>query len=434
VQNAFTLGSTDLGALTPIFRLALALALGLLVGLERGWHTRLEKEGSRVAGFRTFGIIGLLGGLWAELSTLLGPILLGFGFVGFAIVIVAAGVSARRETGDVGATTIIAALATFGFGALAATDAMELAVAGTVLMTLLLGTKSTLHHWVEKIEEKELTAGLKLLVMTLVLLPVLPDKGYGPFEALNPFKLWLMVVLISAFSFVGYVAMRLMSERRGLIVAAAAGGLVSSTAVTVAHSRMAAESPKDARLFAGTIVTATAIMYMRIPIVAAVVMPAVGLHVLVPMGCGAIASFAIAAALLHGAKTSGGETALDITNPLEFSIALRFGIFLAVVALAARAVNHWFGDSGIYALAGLSGLSDVDPITLSLAQMTGGSVTLATAVTGISIACFANMAVKTTISVVTGGRALARYTIPAMAGTVVAAGAGLAAALILVIK
>lgn len=430
---SFHLDPQSLGTLAPILRLALALGLGLLVGLERGWHGRLEKEGTRVAGFRTFGIIGLLGGLWAELSTYLGPILLGFGFVGFAIVIVVSEIQARRATGDLGATTVIAALATFGFGALATTDAMEIAVAGTVLMTLLLGTKATLHHWVERIEEKELLAGLKLLVMTLVLLPVLPDKGYGPFEALNPFKLWLMVVLISAFSFVGYVAMRLMSERRGLIVAAAAGGLVSSTAITVSHSKMAAENPKDARLFAGTIVTATAIMYMRIPIVAFIVAPQVGLHVLVPMGCGAIASFALAAILLRGAKTSAGDAGMDISNPLEFSIALRFGVFLAFVALAARAVNHWFGDAGVYALAGVSGLSDVDPITLSLAQMTGGSVTLATAVTGISIAAFANMVVKTTISTVTGGRRLARYTIPAMAATVAGATAGLIATLTLVV-
>ena len=171
------LNAVDLATMTPIARLALALALGLLVGLERGWHGRLEKEGTRVAGFRTFGIIGLLGGLWAELSVFMSPIILGFGFLGFAIVIIIADIQARRVTNDIGATTVIAALATFGFGALATTNAYEIAVAGTVLMTLLLGSKATLHHWVEKIEEKELTAGLKLLVMTLVLLPVLPDKG-----------------------------------------------------------------------------------------------------------------------------------------------------------------------------------------------------------------------------------------------------------------
>ncbi len=427
------LTNLDLQSLAPIARLTLALLLGLLVGLERGWHSRFEKEGSRVAGFRTFGIIGLLGGLWAELAVFLSPVILGFGFLGFAIVIITADIQARRATGDVGATTVIAALATFGFGALATTEAMDLAVAGTVLMTLLLGSKATLHHWVEKIEEKELISGLKLLVMTLVLLPVLPNKGYGPFEALNPFKFWLMVVLISAFSFVGYVAMRLLSERRGLIVAAAAGGLVSSTAVTVSHSKLAEENPKNARLFSGTIVVATAIMYLRIPIVAGVIMPEVGLRVLIPMGCGALASFAVAAFLLRGVKTTGQDATMDITNPLEFSIALRFGIYLAFIALAARAINHWFGSSGVYILAGVSGLSDVDPITLSLSQMSGHSVTMTTAVVGISIAAAANMIVKTVISVVTGGRPLARYTIPAMASTLVAAGAGLIAAVVFAI-
>ena len=424
MPNAF-----DLASLEPILRLALALALGLLVGLERGWHTRLEKAGSRVAGFRTFGIVGLLGGVWSELAVYVGPIILGFAFLGFVAVIVAADVQARRQTGDVGATTVIAALATFGFGALAVTDAMGLAVAGTVMMTLLLGTKETLHHWLERIEEKELIAGLKLLVMTLVLLPVLPNKGYGPFEALNPYRLWLMVVLISAFSFVGYIAMRMMSERRGLIAAAVAGGLVSSTAVTVSHSKMARDNPGDARLFGGTVVIASAIMYLRIPVVTSIVMPSLGLKVAAPMVCGAIACLAISAVFLHKAKTTGQETGLEVTNPLEFSIALRFGLFLAVIALAAQAVNHWFGSSGVYALAGVSGLSDVDPITLSLAQMAGKSLTASTAIIGISIATFANMVTKTVISVVGGGNALARYTVPAMAASVVAGGAGLAAVL-----
>jgi uncharacterized membrane protein (DUF4010 family) len=424
------LSAIDLNSMTPVARLALALALGLLVGLERGWHERLGKEGTRVAGFRTFGIIGLLGGLWAELSIFLSPVVLGFGFLGFAIVMIVADIQSRRETHDVGATTVIAALATFGFGALATTKAYQIAVAGTVLMTLLLGSKATLHHWVEKIEEKELAAGLKLLVMTVVLLPVLPDKGYGPFQALNPFKFWLMVVLISAFSFIGYVAMRLLSERKGLIVAAAAGGLVSSTAVTVAHSKLAEENPRDARLFGGTIVIASAIMYLRIPIVAGVILPEVGLRVLIPMGCGAIACFLAAAFLLRGAKMDGHDVTMDITNPLEFSIALRFGVYLAFVALAARAINHWFGSAGVYLLAGVSGLSDVDPITLSLAQMTNHSVTLTTAVAGISIAAAANMIVKTTISVVTGGKKLARYTVPAMTFSLLAGAAGLAVALI----
>ncbi len=405
----------------------------MLVGLERGWHERQEKEGTRVAGFRTFGIIGLLGGLWAELSTFLGPVILGFGFVGFAIVIIVADIQARRVTSDIGATTVIAALATFGFGALATTASYEIAVAGTVLMTLLLGSKTTLHHWVEKIEEKELIAGLKLLVMTLVLLPVLPNKGYGPFEAFNPFKFWLIVVLISAFSFVGYVAMRLLSGERGLIVAAAAGGLVSSTAVTVSHSRLAAENPGKARLFGGTILIASAIMYLRIPIVASVIMPEVGLRVLIPMGCGAVACFTAAALLLRGVKTTGQDAPMNIANPLEFSIALRFGLYLAIVALAARAINHWLGSAGVLLLAAVSGLSDVDPITLSLAQMTDHSVSLTTAVAGISIAAAANMFVKTTISVVTGRRNLARYTIPGMGISVLAAGAGLAAALLFTI-
>jgi uncharacterized membrane protein (DUF4010 family) len=177
------------------------------------------------------------------------------------------------------------------------------------------------------------------------------------------------------------------------------------------------------------VVIASAIMYLRIPVVTSIVMPSLGLKVAVPMVCGAIACLAISAVFLHKAKTTGQETGLEVTNPLEFSIALRFGLFLAVIALAAQAVNHWFGSSGVYALAGVSGLSDVDPITLSLAQMAGKSLTASTAIIGISIATFANMVTKTVISVVGGGKALARYTVPAMAASVVAGGVGLAAVL-----
>jgi uncharacterized membrane protein (DUF4010 family) len=390
-------------------RLGVALAAGMLIGLERGWHERAMPEGSRVAGIRTFAIIGLLGGLWALLGELVGEIALGFAFLAFAVVMIIARVRATAKIDDYGITTVVAALVTFALGAIALRGQLSIAAAGAVVTALLLGIKPALHELVERIEAAELNAVLKLLLMTIVLLPVLPDRGFGPWKALNPYELWWMVVLIATMHFVGYVAVKLVGERRGIPLAGLAGGLVASTAVAVSFSRLARKAPAASRLLAAGIVLASATMFVRVIVIVGVIEPKLLAILAWPFGGAALTAYA-AAVLLWRHKKSSPPAKHDAIarNPFEFGMALKFGLLLAFVMIAARGLKDWFGAAGIYALSLLSGVADVDAVTLSLSKLAGADLTLTVAAAGIALATVANTLVKAGITIAAGGMAMAR--------------------------
>ena len=394
--------------LEPYQRLALALAIGLLMGIERGWHERALPEGRRAAGIRTFGLIGLLGGFAALLAETYGIAALGAAFLVLAGVMITGRLRASRESHDVGLTTTVASLLAFVLSAVAVIGDARLAAAGAVIATLLLGVKPTLHAWLERIDYQELLAVLKLLVMSVVLLPVLPNRGYGPWEALNPFELWLMVVLIAGISFVGYVAVRVAGTRAGLMLAGLAGGLASSTAVTFSFSRLARINPAEARLFSAGIVVAAATMFPRILLVASAINSALVTVLIWPLGFAAAAGFLAAAWLGRGRVRQGGDqdSVLRLANPFELGVALRFGAILAAVILCARALEVWLGDVGLYLVAAVSGLTDVDAITLSYARMAGDRTDLEVAAIGILIAAVSNSLLKAGIAVYVGGRQL----------------------------
>jgi len=400
-------------------RLGVALAAGMLIGLERGWHERAMPEGGRVAGIRTFAIVGLLGGLWAVLGELVGEIALGFAFLAFAVVMIVARIRAAEKVDDYGVTTVVAALVTFALGAIAVRGQLSIAASGAVVTALLLGIKPVLHGLIERIERDELTAVLKLLLMTVVLLPVLPDRGFGPWKALNPYELWWMVVLIATMHFVGYVAVKLVGERRGIPLAGLAGGLVASTAVAVSFSRIGRKAPGATRLLAAGIVLASAVMFLRVIIVVGIIEPRLLPTLAWPLGGGALAGFAAAALLWRQQRsvTGAGHQAIA-RNPFEFGMAFKFGLLLAFVMIAARALKDWLGDTGVYLLSLLSGVADVDAVTLSLTKLAGGDLTMAVAATGIALAALANTLVKIGITCAAGGMAMART-----------AGLGLAASL-----
>ncbi|MCW8928485.1 MAG: MgtC/SapB family protein, partial [Gammaproteobacteria bacterium] len=211
-------------------RLAVALAIGLLIGIERGWHEREAGEGRRIAGLRTFGIIGLLGAVSGLLADELGELLLAATFIAFAALVIAAHVLESREDRDFGMTTPVAALLTFTLGTLAALGYTAVAGATAVVTATLLGLKPLLHRWIEQMEQRELYAIFKMLMISVVLLPILPNQGYGPWQALNPYEIWWMVVLIAGISFAGYFAVKIAGSRRGLVITGLFGGLASSTA------------------------------------------------------------------------------------------------------------------------------------------------------------------------------------------------------------
>jgi len=408
-------------------RIGLALAIGLLIGIERGWHERTLPEGGRVAGIRTFGLIGLLGGFAALLAERYGPLVLGFAFIVLAGIMLAGRLRAVRETHDVGLTTTVASLLAFVLAVVAVSGDARLAAAGAVITTLLLGIKPTLHAWLERIAYDELLAVLKLLVMSVVLLPVLPNRGFGPWQTLNPYELWLMVVLIAGISFVGYVLVRLAGARTGLILAGLAGGLASSTAVAFSFARLARTSPEDSRLLSAGIVAAAATMFPRIILVATAIEPALFRALAWPLGFAAAVGFAAAAILARQRARPGTEHAskLTLANPFELGVALRFGAILAVVILLARALQEWLGDIGLYVVAAISGATDVDAITLSYARMAGENTTLGVVATGILIAAVANSALKAGIAVYVGGRGLAITVAVPLLGCIAAGAVGL---------
>lgn len=382
-------------SLMDIFlRFAIALAIGLLVGLERGWATRASQEGQRVAGVRTFALTSVLGALWGLLAEELGVLLLGFAFVAFASVIVVAYALSARISQDYGITTAVAALLTFVLGAITMRGHLSAAAAAAVMTTTLLGVKPILHQWIQRLEQHELYAIFKLLLISVVLLPVLPNEGFGPWEALNPFEIWWMVVLISAISFIGYFAIKIGGARQGLAITALFGGMVSSTAVTLSYSRLGRTNPEFSPLLSSGILLASGTMFVRTLLIASVIKFEMFPYLSWPLG--------FMSAICYGSafwlwRTGNREVDIDkpaLSNPFELSAALQFGILLGLIMLLARALEAWMGETGIYVLAAVSGIADVDPVTLSLSRMAGKEILIPLAAGGVLIAALSNTLLK----------------------------------------
>lgn len=405
--------------------LGLSLALGLLIGVERGWAERRAPEGGRIAGIRTLGLLGLLGGLSAILGQTFGPLALGFSFVAVSVVLVTAHAQAMREQGDLGITTEVAGLITFALGAVAVSGEPVLASAGAVVTATLLSLKPVLHGWLRRMEQADLYAGIKLLLISLVILPLLPDRGFGPWEALNPREIWLLVVLIAALSFAGYVAIKMSGAQRGILLTGLLGGLVSSTATTVSLSRLARGRDRDsARLPAAGILLASAVMLPRLLLIVGALAPALVPRLLLPAAAMALVLGLAAGWLVHGGK-DGETSALKLRNPLELRMALAFGGLLAVIMVGAAALYHWIGESGIYLAAAVAGIADVDAIALSLARLSRASADATPMQAGIVIAALSNTLFKGGLSAFIGGRGIARLVLPAVCLATLGGGAGL---------
>ncbi len=406
-------------------QLGIALALGLLVGVERGWRERAAAEGTRIAGIRTFGLIALLGALSGLAAKVAGEVLIGFVFVAFAALMIAAHViQAAALDREYGITTVVASLITFILGALVVFGMEAVAAAVAVITTVLLGLKPVLHEWLRKLEAHELFAGFKLLLISVVILPILPNRGMGPWEALNPYQLWWLVVLIAGISFVGYFAIKLTGPRRGIGLTGLFGGLASSTAVTLTFSRLGRTSPTVHTLLAAGVVVAAVTMFPRVLVLVSIVnaglLPLLVLPLIVTtlVGYGAVAWL-----WLSSSRHKQAPEEVQLRNPFELMTALKFAGLLTAVMLLARLFQIWFGETGVYALAALSGIGDVDAITVSLADMARGSIEPVVAARGILIAAAANTAVKAALVVgIAGGQMAWRVTLAL--GVALAAGIG----------
>ena len=363
----------------------MALGIGLLIGLERGWHERSAEDGRRVAGVRTFGLIGLAGGLMGVLAVHFGGWVLVAGLLGLSAILVASYWAANLQDNAVGITTEVASLLTFILGVTAVAGYTYTAVVSAVVITILLGMKAILHRGLLKLSEDELFATFKLLLIALVILPVLPNGDFGPWGALNPFVIGWMILLLAGLSFIGYFAMRILGSQRGLLLTSVFGGIVSSTALTLVFSRLARSGPGVTALLAIGIVIASVTLFPRVAIEVGIVNPALATE-LVPV-LGGMMLIGGSGALLwwrYGVRlqNKGIDVEPVLKNPLELTAALRFGLLLVSIMVFARAIQQVAGDAGIYALAAISGLADVDALSLSLAKMAADAQVAPSVATG----------------------------------------------------
>jgi uncharacterized membrane protein (DUF4010 family) len=411
-------------------RFAVALGVGLLVGLERGWRTRDEAAGSRTAGIRTFTISGLLGGIVAALGLAFGAaasagggLVLGLGFAAYAAVIAMFCREENRAEGRFSATTAVAAIVTFALGAYALIGDLRVAAALAVATTAILALRERLHGFVAGITWPEFRSGLVMLAMTFVALPLLPDEAIGPFGGVNLREVWIIAIVLAGVSFLGYAAVKTFGTSHGMLLAGAAGGLASSTAVTVTNARRAAMGEGAPRLLAAGVAVASAVMFLRVLAVVfvlnAALLPRVAPALLAALA--AAAGFALIAAYWRGDGQDAASN-MKLRNPFSFWSVVGFAALLGVVILAGRALGENFGAGATLLGAALVGVADVDSIVVSVAKLAPGTLSLQNVALAILIAVASNTAGKIAIGISIGRGAFA-VEIAGMALACFAAGA-----------
>ena len=350
--------------LPVLHQLGIAVGLGLLVGLQR------ERSASRIAGIRTFPLITSLGVLCGVAAQSFGGWVVAAGLLGLAaLAVVANAVQIRSTKLDPGMTTEVAGLVMFMIGvALTAGLVLEAIVAGASV-ALLLHWKAKLHSFAGRIEPEEFDSLMRFILITLVILPVLPNHGYGPYGILNPFRIWLMVVLIVGISLAGYVAFRLFGAKLGMLAAGILGGLISSTATTISYARRTREHPERSQAAALIVALASTVVFARVLIEIAVVAPSTLAATAGPI----VAMMGVMILVCVALYLSGiGSQELEVQDeepPSDLRAAVMFGLLYAAVLLGvAFAKEHW-GAQGLYAVAAISGLTDVDAITLSTSEL-----------------------------------------------------------------
>jgi len=376
---------------------ATALACGLLIGIERGFDLRELKVGTRVAGIRTFALVGLVSGL-AGLTGHYGQQLAAGALVSGAVAVLAIGYAHRpglNRRPD--ATTPVAALATVGLGFIAGFGQPGFAIAGATVVTLLLALKAELHGLIDKLDQDDVKALARFAVIAGAVLPFLPSGHYGPLGAWNPQRLWLVVVLVTGFSFLGYVANRIFGERHGTIATALIGGAYSSTAVTQSLAQRLGSEGKGGAEPAG-IALATAVMYLRVILLIGVL----STRVLVPFTLIVLPALLVAwgAGFWLYRKAPKCDAPSPPGNPIALLPALGFVAFVAAAAVAAAWAQGRFGEQGIAALLLAVGSTDVDTAIITLGGLPPTAISPLLAAMAIAGTIIANMSVKIGITLV----------------------------------
>ena len=395
--------------LSALFPFLTSLALGLLIGLER------ERSPAAKAGLRTFSLVALAGTVGALLSEKTGaPWVLGGGLLIMGGMMVASYFK-DDEAEDPGTTTIAAVVVCYGLGAMVWYGMEQLAVTLAILATALLYFKPELRGVSRSLTRLDLVSILQFAVLSFVILPILPDKDYGPYHALNPYQIWWMVVLISGLSLAGYAALRIAGQRHGTLLTGLFGGIASSTATTLAFSRHGRDNPHLVGMAALIILLANWVVLIRLSLVVAVLQPGLLRPMLTLLGGGATAGLIVLYLYWRRLSEKADAPALEIKNPTEIRAALSFGLLYAGVLFAAAWLSDWVGSQGVYAVALVSGLTDVDAITLSSLRLFGlGNLVPDQVATTVLLALLANIAFKSGLATVIGGASLARQVLPGM--------------------
>ncbi len=390
-----------------------AAVLGFMIGMQRSIY-HLNHDEKSFAGSRTFSIIALAGYMSGLINKSYSGIALMAGLVTGLIVLLAYYFKVARSLDkeaneiDLGSTTHFAAIATFLLGLLVSLGLEKVAVFTGVLVIVLLEIKPKLRKVEARITSQDINAAVLLLAMTFLVLPILPNRMIGPYQLFNPYKTWLMAVIISAISFVGYAAIKVFGHKRGLFLTGALGGMVSSTAVTVSLSKIAGVKRQITIHVAGAIAIACTFMFLRVLVLLFIVNHALAEKTLLPFLAATFAGLGYTYYLFK--KAPRYELALSDTfakNPLQLSEAVKFGILFGIVYGASAFVRTKYGDVGVYVVSFLSGLTDVDAITLSLAELAKqGMLAPVVSALGIITASVVNSFVKLLIAAWQGGRRL----------------------------
>lgn len=386
-------------------RLGLALAIGLLIGLERGWQERDVAEGGRVAGLRTFALIGLIGGICGALEPRLGGIAVGLAFASLAAILAAFRWLEAGHDRDYGITTLIAALLTFLLGLYAVMGDMTAAAAAGVASAILLASKRAAHEILKRITWEELRASLILLAMSFIALPLLPDRTVDPIGALNPHEIWILTILIAAVSFIGYVAIKLIGEEKGVLAGGAIGGFVSSTATTLNYANLARSFPQQRLTLSAGAILANLVMAVRAIVLVLIAGPQPAKLVALPLAGFMLGSGLVAAAYIHrtAGKAETDAQPLALKNPFEITMALKFGALLALIFMVAKWLQGIAGAKGIFVLSTIAGLADIDAMVVTSAHSASGTLGVGDAAIAILIAIASNTVSKVALGAVAGG-------------------------------
>ena len=384
-----------------ILKFLISFAIGALIGTER---ERKQSKIKEFAGIRTFMLIAVFGTSSAFLSTFY-PNFIIIAFLGFAAMVGLSYMMSTREIGDIGITTEVVALLTFILGALCFTDeGLQIVPIIAIIITTLLAVKPSLHTFARKISQKEIINTLKFLIVAFVILPLLPDEAIGPLGVFNPYQIWLMVVFISGISFAGYILMKFIGAEKGISATGIVGGLVSSTAVTTAMAARVRESDFVLRAAVFATVVASSMMFLRVLFEVVVINPSLTPLLIVPMLSMGLLGIVLGFLAWKMTKVREVGEDLKLKNPFSLKPALIFGLLFLVILFVSEIANIYFGSSGIYITSIISGIADVDAITISMAILARDTISPEVAVTAITLAAISNTIVKFFIAMFFGTR------------------------------